>query len=726
FGSRNVQRRSMKKLNWDTIPSQRVLGKLNVWTSKRPQRDLMLDIPSMEELFSHVDKRASLPNSRVMGLKTFEGMDFFPQEPQVTILDSKKSMNIGIFLRHFKKPVTEMVQDICQGNWLRFGTGKLKELCKLLPEESEVKQLLSFSGNMSVLPEADQFMVQLVKVSGYEERLKTMVLREEFFPLMEDVKNSVAVMTKAANELLDCDDLHSVIRLVLKAGNYMNAGGYSASANAIGFRMTSLLKLADTKANKPGMNLMHYVAKQIEDIDAELLMFPTQLEHIGMGSRICKEEVIADFEREFKKVKEVKLYSSRKPGLLQQMETFFVRAEAKLADLGTSLQELKALSDAVAEYFCEDPATFKLEECCSIFHSFCKRFDTAVQENRDREAAEQRHKRKESVRIAAKRRSTVSCLGLERERASVCLESALHSFLSTVPEGLVRCRKNTLPTIEGSPSECSSRSVASEAQFETPEKKQPILQKEDMAELGNKEEAQKMRDITRKVLRYQNSKSSLDGDRVSGIPCESERAQDTPPTPSTPQPRTRDFFFSNNEGVGSPWTILSPFTCTQRNASHRDRQSHQRRLSSTPGEDDLDDGVWESDEGNYLPNSSNQETLTSPSGGSVSLPESPSQRAVSKKPILRSVSLVETRRSPGSGFRLGDLFQRSMSQRSSYSFGSTTENTREEGAGVRSSKAGNHVEGQGSTSGFISFFRHIGSRSKPGDVEEQRIKGSNT
>lgn len=34
-------------------------------------------------------------------------------------------------------------------------------------------------------------------------------------------------------------------------------GGYAGSA--IGFRMSSLLKLADTKANKPGMNLMHYV-----------------------------------------------------------------------------------------------------------------------------------------------------------------------------------------------------------------------------------------------------------------------------------------------------------------------------------------------------------------------------------------------------------------------------------------------------------------------------------
>lgn len=55
------------------------------------------------------------------------------------------------------------------------------------------------------------------------------------------------------------------------------------------------------------------------------------------------------------------------------------RADAKLANVESSLQELNALSNAVAEYFCEDPTTFKLEECCSIFHSFCKRFYTAVQ-----------------------------------------------------------------------------------------------------------------------------------------------------------------------------------------------------------------------------------------------------------------------------------------------------------------------------------------------------------
>lgn len=38
----------------------------------------------------------------------------------------------------------------------------------------------------------------------------------------------------------------------------VSQGGYAG--NAAGFRITSLLKLADTKANKPGMNLLHFVA----------------------------------------------------------------------------------------------------------------------------------------------------------------------------------------------------------------------------------------------------------------------------------------------------------------------------------------------------------------------------------------------------------------------------------------------------------------------------------
>lgn len=36
---------------------------------------------------------------------------------------------------------------------------------------------------------------------------------------------ALGLFSSLPSELLDCDDLHSVIRLVLKAGNYMNAVG---------------------------------------------------------------------------------------------------------------------------------------------------------------------------------------------------------------------------------------------------------------------------------------------------------------------------------------------------------------------------------------------------------------------------------------------------------------------------------------------------------------------
>lgn len=45
---------------------------------------------------------------------------------------------------------------------------------------------------------------------------------------------------------------------IILTSHVASQGGYAG--NAAGFRISSLLKLADTKANKPGMNLLHFVA----------------------------------------------------------------------------------------------------------------------------------------------------------------------------------------------------------------------------------------------------------------------------------------------------------------------------------------------------------------------------------------------------------------------------------------------------------------------------------
>lgn len=50
-----------------------------------------------------------------------------------------------------------------------------------------------------------------------------------------------------------------------------------------------------------------------------------------------------------------------------------------MADIEADLEELQAVSDSVAEYFCEDPNKFKLDGCCSVFNEFCKKFKRAMQ-----------------------------------------------------------------------------------------------------------------------------------------------------------------------------------------------------------------------------------------------------------------------------------------------------------------------------------------------------------
>uniref|UniRef100_A0A8B9H480 FH2 domain containing 3 n=1 Tax=Astyanax mexicanus TaxID=7994 RepID=A0A8B9H480_ASTMX len=740
-----VHRRSrMRTFNWDAIPRHSVVGKRNVWTSLKKQEDFPLDTQYIEELFSHSEQQRA-PRRVGTVKKCIWGLPSTTQESEMVSIKSA-SIHFEVVLLCFVspyRPMQDIIEDVRQGN-MRFAADRLKELTKLLPDDVELKKLLSFSGSMSQLPEADRFLLMLVKIPGYEERIKDLLLREEFSPFMEEVTSSIAVMTAAANELLVCDDLHSIIRLVLKAGNYMNAGGYAG--RAIGFRMASLLRLVDTKANKPGMNLMHYVAMQAQQIDRALLNFPEQLRHIGDASRIHKQEVETDFRREMEKIKKAKANASKQPDLEHQMEEFLQMAESRLAATEASLQELNSISHSVAEYFCEDPATFKLEECCSIFHSFCEKFDKAVKENGEREAAEKRQQQqreREAVSRASKRRSITTCSGRESDSEVSALESVLTSFLSDRPARRRQPSNRERPTELLNPLvETSQIAVESPAKteknsgvldieqpdqnpdqsFQTKEEIKPIvvvdyqtpksnvrkagsrrsvLIKQDPVDsecdydkdIDNQETQQKetsVSEASRKVLRYQTSCGSLNGEPAP------EHLEDTTViwSPAQRETRDEDLFLNNNpECMGSPWTVLSP-QVTPRNTPHR-------RHCFTPAarDEELDDGVW------ALPDtpvrhkppllanmcrsyehSLSTSVLTEAGVGSSQLSDCPSGA-----PMLRSASLGSEAQDSAPGFHLGVLFHRRNAQEPPPS-------KRHE------------------PSALVSFFRRFGDRGRPASV----------
>ncbi|XP_022236603.1 FH2 domain-containing protein 1-like [Limulus polyphemus] len=135
--------------------------------------------------------------------------------------------------------------------------------------------LRGFDGDRQRLGNAEKFLMHLIQLPSYRLRVESMLLKEEFATNMNFLEPSIDNLKLAAQEIKDCHSLHEILYMVLVAGNFLNAGGYAG--NAAGFKMMSLLKLTDIRANKPGMNLIHYVAMQAEKKDPSLLKFSEEL-----------------------------------------------------------------------------------------------------------------------------------------------------------------------------------------------------------------------------------------------------------------------------------------------------------------------------------------------------------------------------------------------------------------------------------------------------------------
>ena len=85
----------------------------------------------------------------------------------------------------------------------------------------------------------------------------------------------------------------------------------------------------------------------------------------------------------------------------------FQYASKELECLKNAMEDLTKIQEELAEFFCEDPKSFKLEECYKAFLQFNNNFKKAVVDNEKRKeqerSAEQRRLQRETEQ--AKRRS---------------------------------------------------------------------------------------------------------------------------------------------------------------------------------------------------------------------------------------------------------------------------------------------------------------------------------
>ncbi|XP_053316451.1 FH2 domain-containing protein 1 [Spea bombifrons] len=384
----NNKKKRMRSFFWKTIPEEQVRGKNNIWTMVARQHQYQIDTKTIEELFGHQEEA----KPGVIKGKGSSKSSFHESKEEVSILDSKRSMNIGIFLKQFKKSAEQIIEDLRKGRCDLYESEALQELLKLSPEPEEAKKLKSFSGDKSKLSLADSFMYLLIQMPNYSLRIEAMVLKKEFAPCYSSLSKDMMLIRLATKELMSCEQLHAILYLVLQAGNVMNAGGYAG--NAVGFKLSSLLRLADTKANKPGMNLLHFVALEAQKKDATLLTFSEKLEHVNEAARLSIDNIDTEFQSLLTKTKSLKDHLKKDQELMQQTEDFLQNAVKELKELETWRAELQKQGTALIDFFCEDKETMKLDECFQIFRDFCEKFNKAVKENREREIQDLRRQKR--------------------------------------------------------------------------------------------------------------------------------------------------------------------------------------------------------------------------------------------------------------------------------------------------------------------------------------------
>lgn len=185
----------MRSFFWKTIPEDQVKGRANLWTQGKVQQQYQIDMNTVEELFGQQDSQSN--SSSKTSRSGFSRASFREAKEEVSILDPKRGMNIGIFLKQFKRTNQVIVDDIRHGNSEPYGSEPLKELLKLLPEDEEVRKLKSYHGNVPKLSLADSFIYLLIQVPSYSLRIESMLLKEEFPAVSEAMKSNISILQTA-------------------------------------------------------------------------------------------------------------------------------------------------------------------------------------------------------------------------------------------------------------------------------------------------------------------------------------------------------------------------------------------------------------------------------------------------------------------------------------------------------------------------------------------------
>ncbi|XP_043348626.1 protein diaphanous homolog 2 isoform X7 [Dermochelys coriacea] len=339
------------------------------------------------------EKKVVLPKKRVKELR---------------ILDGKTAQNLSIFLGSFRMPYEEIKNIILEVDEKKLSESLIQNLVKNLPEQKELSALAQLKHEYDDLCEPEQFGVVMSSVKMLWPRLNGILFKLMFEEHVNNIRPGMMAVTLACEELKKSESFNRWLELVLLVGNYMNSG--SRNAQSLGFNISFLCKIRDTKSSNQKTTLLHFLAEICEENYQDILKFTDELEHVESASKVSAQNLKSNLDSMELQIQhlenDITMFPKSEDAhdkFVEKMTSFAKSARDQYEKLSNIHNNMTKLYENLGEYFIFDPKATTIEEFFGDLSNFRTMFLEALKENNKRREMEEKSKRAKLAKEKAER-----------------------------------------------------------------------------------------------------------------------------------------------------------------------------------------------------------------------------------------------------------------------------------------------------------------------------------
>uniref|UniRef100_A0A8C2TXP9 Diaphanous related formin 2 n=1 Tax=Coturnix japonica TaxID=93934 RepID=A0A8C2TXP9_COTJA len=372
---------SMKRINWSKIEPYKI-AENSFWVKAEENK---FESP---ELFARL---AVTFGTQMKAKKAVEKQEEKKIEQSkkknkvLRVLDGKTSQNLSIFLGSLRMPYEEIKNIILEVNE--------EKLTETFVQVCEQRQVLFIA-----------YSVLYNSVKMLRSRLNAILFKLSFEDHVNNIKPGIMSVTLACEELRKSESFSKLLELVLFLGNYMNTG--SRNEQSLGFNITFLCKIIDTKSTDQKTTLLHFLAEVCEENYRDILKFTDDLQHVESASKVSDKTLKSNLDSMNKQIQRIENDIKNFPKtedehdkFVEKMSISFLRnARDQYEKLSYMHNNMMKLYESLGEYFTFDAKSISIEEFFGDLNNFRILFLEALKENKRRKEMEEKMKRAKLAR----------------------------------------------------------------------------------------------------------------------------------------------------------------------------------------------------------------------------------------------------------------------------------------------------------------------------------------